>query len=155
MGKGFSQMRVVDALLRSPLGPELHECILTARSPLEKKETLRREAWLTEHHIPQCPLEVLLESVEAQLEYAYPNVRLRAHPTMNGFYLAGPRNNLVHLKKQIPNLDRRPFLQTASDSAKLSLRDAWSPQNSRVRVCGDSAIGKALRGSRSVVSGTS
>jgi hypothetical protein len=113
----MSQMHVVDALLSSPLGAELHQCILAARSPLEERETLQREAWLTERHIPQCPLEVLLESVEPKrllplLAYAYPNMRLQLHPTMNGFYLAGPRNNVVHLKKQISNLDRRPFLQT-------------------------------------------
>lgn len=158
----MSQMHVVDALLNSPLGPELHQCILTARSPLEERETRRREAVLTERHIPRCPLEVLLESVEAQrllplLEYAYPNVRLQAHPTMNGFYLAGPLNNVLHLKNQIPNLDRRPFLQTptTSDSAKVGIRDEWSPKNSHVRFRGSRALREALINSRSVVSETS
>lgn len=111
-----NHMRIVDALLRSPLGPELHRCVQLARAPLEAQETRRRNASNPKRPFPGCRQEVLLEAVEAQrvlplLEYAYPHVKLENHPTMNGFYPTGPRESILLIKNDIPNLDRLPFLQ--------------------------------------------
>jgi hypothetical protein len=156
-----SHLRLVDALLRTPLGPELHQCIQIARSPLEEKETRRRNAVRTWRRLRGCRQEVLLEVIEAErilplLEYSYPHVKLEAHPTMNGFYPTGPRDRILQIKNDIPNLDRLPFLQGAIPKCSLggsveSLTAAkWSPKNSTGRFRGSATLRRALQQSRSV-----
>lgn len=140
------QIRILDALLRSPLGPELRQCVQMARAPLEERETSSRNA-------VRCSQEVLLEGVDAQrllplLEYSYPQVKLEAHPTRNGFYSTASRDSVLQIKNDAPNLDRLPFLQ-GSASAKIC---QWSPKNSDGRFCGNPALREALRQSRSVTS---
>ncbi|MGE0490826.1 MAG: hypothetical protein AB7S38_16585 [Vulcanimicrobiota bacterium] len=57
--------------------------------------------------------EILLERVPAArvMEYLfpqYPNVQFTAHPTMNGFYVEGGREDILAIKRSIPGLDRAP-----------------------------------------------
>lgn len=156
----ISHLRLVDALLRTPLGSELHQCIQGARSPLEETETRRRNAVRTWRRLPGCRQEVLLEVVEARrilplLEYSYPHVKLEAHPTMNGFYPTGPRDSILQIKNDIPNLDRLPFLQgpnsqNSPGGALGSPTAEWSPKNSDGRFRGSAVLREALQESRSV-----
>jgi len=155
-----SHMRVVDALLRSPLGPELRQCVQMARAPLEERETARRNATRIKRRLPGCRQEVLLEVDDAQrllplLEYSYPQVKLEAHPTMNGFYPTGPRDSILQIKNDVPNLDRIPFLQGSTSATTSDISEAysqWRPKNSDGRFQGDPSIMKALQQSRSVTS---
>jgi hypothetical protein len=157
-----SHVRLVDALLRSPLGPELHQCIQLARSPMEEQETRRRKAIVVKRRFLECRQEVLLEKVEAQrilplLEYAYPQVKFETHATMNGFYPTGPRDSVLQIKNDIPVLDRLPFLEgpipssleTALPEKSVSY-GGWSPRNSHGRFQGSLDLRKALQESRSV-----
>lgn len=57
--------------------------------------------------------EFLLESAGAQkvmgfLQGEYPNVEFIPHPTMNGFYAVGSREDILKLKEEVPELDREP-----------------------------------------------
>jgi len=115
-----SQVRLLDALLRCPLGPEFRECIQLARAPLVEKTVSRVQAGLRKRRMPGCRQEILLESVPASrviplLEYLYPEVSFEELPTMNGFYLTGSRESILQIKDHIPNLDRLPFLPELSD----------------------------------------
>ena len=114
-GVGQREFRLVDRLLASPVGPELREAISSAAGSLRASlpPPLRRP------RRPRigggCRKEVLLERAEASrvvplLEYRYPEVDFIMHPTMNGFYTIGSRNNVLALKNDVPGLDQLKFL---------------------------------------------
>ena len=42
------------------------------------------------------------------LQGEYPNVEFIPHPTMNGFYAVGSREDILKLKEEVPELDREP-----------------------------------------------
>lgn len=57
--------------------------------------------------------EFLLEMAPAAkvldfLKGEYPNVEFTPHPTMNGFYARGSRDELLQIIREVPNLDRVP-----------------------------------------------
>lgn len=56
------------------------------------------------------PQEFILENADAedviaQLEVFYPKVRFIQHPTMNGFYVRGPKKDVLAIKTLLPGLD--------------------------------------------------
>lgn len=58
-------------------------------------------------------MEYLLEEAPAAkvldfLKGSYTNVEFTAHPTMNGFYARGSREELLQIKRELANLDRIP-----------------------------------------------
>lgn len=57
--------------------------------------------------------EILLEKAPAAkvmefLQGQYERVKFTPHPTMNGFYVLGSRNDVLQIKREVPNLDRVP-----------------------------------------------
>jgi type II secretory pathway component GspD/PulD (secretin) len=59
--------------------------------------------------------EILLEKAPAAkvigfLQGQYKDVEFIPHPTMNGFYAVGSRNEILQIKNDVPNLDRVPEL---------------------------------------------
>ena len=67
------------------------------------------------------------------LEYAYPQVNLEAHPTVNGLFASGPHDVILQLKHDIPRLERVP----------------WTPKNRDGRFRGRAELSDALQESRS------
>lgn len=62
---------------------------------------------------PAVRMEYLLEEAPSAkvlefLKGSYPNVEFTAHPTMNGFYARGSREDLLQIKRELANLDRIP-----------------------------------------------
>lgn len=62
---------------------------------------------------PVVRMEYLLEEAPSAkvlefLKGSYPNVEFTAHPTMNGFYARGSREDLLQIKRELANLDRIP-----------------------------------------------
>lgn len=58
-------------------------------------------------------MEYLLEEAPSAkvldfLKGSYPNVEFTPHPTMNGFYARGSREDLLQIKRELANLDRVP-----------------------------------------------
>jgi len=65
------------------------------------------------NHGPKTRMEFLLEAAPAAkvmtfLEAEYANVEFSKHPTMNGFYAQGSREDLLQIKRELSNLDRAP-----------------------------------------------
>jgi len=57
--------------------------------------------------------EILLEKAPAAkvidfLSGQYKNVKFTPHPTMNGFYALGSKQDILQIKSEVPNLDRIP-----------------------------------------------
>lgn len=56
--------------------------------------------------------EILLEHADASvvmrfLQRQYLDVQFTRHPTLNGFYIWGSRDDVVRIKAEVPNLDRK------------------------------------------------
>lgn len=65
--------------------------------------------------LPKNPIrqEILLENAQSAkvmsfLESQYKNVKFQAHPTVNGFYATGSKEDVLQIKREIPNLDKVP-----------------------------------------------
>jgi len=71
--------------------------------------------------------EILFEHVPAAkamefLRSRYPNVQFTPHPTMNGFYLNGNREDVLSIKAEVPNLDKVPESPPPPVSKEFVLR---------------------------------
>jgi type IV pilus assembly protein PilQ len=57
-----------------------------------------------EYLLEEAPSAKVLDFLKTQ----YPNVEFTPHPTMNGFYARGSREDLLQIKRELSNLDRVP-----------------------------------------------
>ncbi|MGE0491806.1 MAG: secretin N-terminal domain-containing protein [Vulcanimicrobiota bacterium] len=69
------------------------------KEPLLPEFTIRQEILLE-----KAPAAKVMEFLEGQ----YDRVKFTAHPTMNGFYVVGSREDVLQIKREVPNLDRVP-----------------------------------------------
>jgi type II secretory pathway component GspD/PulD (secretin) len=67
-----------------------------ARAP---KDSVRQEMLLE-----KAPAAKVMEFLQGQ----YKNVEFTPHPTMNGFYAYGSKEDILQIKRELPNLDRVP-----------------------------------------------
>lgn len=65
--------------------------------------------------LPKNPIrqEILLENAQSAkvigfLETQYKTVKFQPHPTVNGFYVTGSKEDVLQIKREIPNLDKVP-----------------------------------------------
>lgn len=57
-----------------------------------------------EYLLEQAPSAKVVDFLKGE----YPSVEFTSHPTMNGFYARGPKNDLLQIKRELANLDRVP-----------------------------------------------
>ncbi len=69
------------------------------KSPVIAKDAVRMEYLLEE-----APSAKVVDFLRGQ----YPGVEFTPHPTMNGFYARGSREDLLQIKRELANLDRIP-----------------------------------------------
>lgn len=111
--EGLEPGAVLEALVR-PLGLEVRAldrflAIGTAEQVDSLDPGLTREAQLRRLGLQ----EILLEHADADqlllvLRRQFRNVVFVRHPTMNGYYVAGSRRDVLRLKNEIPHLDFEP-----------------------------------------------
>lgn len=69
-----------------------------------KGPKIAKDAVRMEYLLEEAPSAKVLEFLKG----SYPNVEFTAHPTMNGFYARGSREELLQIKRELANLDRIP-----------------------------------------------
>ncbi len=69
------------------------------REPLLPEDTVRQEFLLE-----KAPSAKVVDFLAGQ----YDRVKFTPHPTMNGFYAQGSKNDILQIKREVPNLDRVP-----------------------------------------------
>ncbi|MEW6281622.1 MAG: secretin N-terminal domain-containing protein [Candidatus Eremiobacterota bacterium] len=63
-----------------------------------------KDAVRQEFILEAAPAAKVVEFLQGQ----YPEVKFTPHPTMNGFYAAGSKKDILSIKSELPNLDRVP-----------------------------------------------
>ncbi len=69
-----------------------------------KGPKIAKDAVRMEYLLEEAPSAKVLDFLKG----SYPNVEFTAHPTMNGFYARGSREELLQIKRELGNLDRIP-----------------------------------------------
>ena len=69
-----------------------------------KEADIPADAIRMEYLLEEAPSAKVVDFLKAE----YPRVRFTPHPTMNGFYANGSREDLLQIKRELSNLDRVP-----------------------------------------------
>jgi type II secretory pathway component GspD/PulD (secretin) len=70
----------------------------------QKVARIPQDAVRMEYLLEEAPSAKVLDFLKGQ----YKNVEFTPHPTMNGFYARGSRDDLLQIKRELANLDRIP-----------------------------------------------
>ncbi len=69
-----------------------------------KQAVLPENSVRMEYLLEEAPSAKVVDFLRGQ----YPRVKFTSHPTMNGFYAEGSRDDLLQIKRELANLDRVP-----------------------------------------------
>ena len=69
-----------------------------------KERTIPEDSVRMEYLLEEAPAAKVVDFLKEN----YPRVKFTAHPTMNGFYANGSKEDLLQIKRELSNLDRVP-----------------------------------------------
>lgn len=81
----------------------------------EALDKVCQDPWVPSPDILNAPvrMECLLDEASSAtivdlLKTEFPNVEFSPHPTVNGFFVRGSKDDLIKIKRKLPSLDRAP-----------------------------------------------